>query len=71
MNTVFVWTIGDVVAISVFLLMAIPVAFLYGKYLIKQALCKHDGFVCETSSCDAVCSDCGKNLGFIGPWRKL
>lgn len=27
--------------------------------------CRHDSFY-ETMSCDAICMDCGKNLGFIG-----
>lgn len=36
---------------------------------IRQALCRHDGDVFETSACDAICRDCGKNLGFIGTWR--
>ncbi len=36
---------------------------------IRQTLCRHDRDVAETSACDAVCRDCGKNLGFIGTWR--
>jgi hypothetical protein len=27
--------------------------------------CEHKSFY-ETMACDAVCMDCGKNLGFIG-----
>lgn len=27
--------------------------------------CKHESFY-ETMACDAVCVNCGKNLGFIG-----
>lgn len=30
--------------------------------------CKHLR-VRETMACDAVCRDCGKNLGFIQIWR--
>jgi hypothetical protein len=30
-----------------------------------EACCKHEHYY-ETGACDAVCSDCGKNLGFIG-----
>ncbi len=37
---------------------------------IKAALhpCKHLR-VRETMACDAVCRDCGRNLGFIQNWR--
>lgn len=35
----------------------------------NQSNCKHDEGVNETSACDAVCKECGKNLGFIGTWR--
>ena len=31
--------------------------------------CQHTNFY-ETRSCDAVCSACGENLGFIGNVRK-
>ena len=33
--------------------------------MVRQHLCKHPRYF-ETGSCDAVCSDCRKNLGFIG-----
>lgn len=32
--------------------------------------CKHDGRVIETSACHAICTKCGKDLGFIGDYRK-
>lgn len=35
---------------------------------IKQIRCKHDTYR-ETTACDAVCTDCGKNLGFIQKLR--
>ena len=35
----------------------------------RQGFCKHPTFN-ETSACDAICRTCGKNLGFIGNWRK-
>ncbi len=37
--------------------------------VIRQLRCGHER-VHETGSCDAICSKCGKNLGFIGTWRK-
>lgn len=36
---------------------------------IRRARCKHERFY-ETRACDAVCSACGKNLGFIGAVRE-
>lgn len=35
----------------------------------RQSRCTHDRMY-ETQSCDAICQQCGKNLGFIGTWRK-
>lgn len=36
--------------------------------IIKQRRCKHLRYR-ETQACDAICNDCGKNLGFIGSIR--
>lgn len=36
--------------------------------LVKQARCKHEKYH-ETMACDAICTSCGKNLGFIGTIR--
>lgn len=35
----------------------------------KQARCKHKNYH-ETRACDAICSACGLNLGFIGTVRE-
>lgn len=35
---------------------------------IRQRFCKHEMFT-ENRACDAICADCGKNLGFIGNIR--
>ena len=70
MTPVFVITFGDVfglIALAVFLLVFV---FVYGKQAWKQFRCKHDGVVNETMACDAICRQCGKNLGFIGKWRE-
>jgi len=70
MTPVFVITFGDVfglIALAVFLLVFV---FVYGKQAWKQSRCKHDGGVNETMACDAICRQCGKNLGFIGKWRE-
>jgi hypothetical protein len=36
----------------------------------RKAKCKHEMGVRETQACDAICKQCGENLGFIGQWRK-
>ena len=36
----------------------------------KQRMCYHDKGVNETRACEAICRNCGKNLGFIGTWRE-
>jgi hypothetical protein len=66
----FVWTFSDIVTI---ITIAIAVLLTMGfalKAYVKQSFCKHDGRVRETMACDVICIKCGKNLGFIGTWRK-
>lgn len=36
---------------------------------LRRSRCAHPRFH-ETRACDAICSDCGKNLGFIGTVRE-
>lgn len=36
----------------------------------RQHRCLHKQGVNETRACDAICKGCGKNLGFIGKWRR-
>jgi len=54
------------------ILLLIAYLVIYGLFqiprVIRQSRCKHDR-VFETGSCDAVCIECRKNLGFIGTWR--
>lgn len=40
------------------------------KYLMKLLPCKHTGNYRELMSCDAVCCDCNKKIGFIGVVRE-
>lgn len=37
---------------------------------IRKMRCGHDEGVRETMACDAICLKCGKNLGFIGDYRR-
>lgn len=36
--------------------------------MVRQSRCRHSA-VNETQACDAICRNCGKNLGFIQIWR--
>lgn len=67
---IFVWTLGDVIGLVVLLLCGIVGLWLWLPMAFKQWRCKHDGDVRENRECDAFCAKCGKNLGFIGAWRK-
>jgi Zn finger protein HypA/HybF involved in hydrogenase expression len=66
----FVWTISDMLG-----LVAVTITFIIWTALllckkIRESRCKHNRAVSETQACDAICQDCGKNLGFIGTWRE-
>jgi hypothetical protein len=63
------WAIGDA-AIGLLLLAILGIAALMisAPRWIKQQRCQHQHYR-ETSACDAICNDCGKNLGFIGRIR--
>jgi hypothetical protein len=66
---VFVVTLQDVIGLGLLGLILTAIA-VYSLYVwIKQTLCKHKK-VYEGIGLDAICSDCGKNLGFIGTWRE-
>lgn len=65
----FVWTISDLLTVIVLCIVVVACLAASVPTWIKQALCKHQGGVRETLACDAICCDCGKNLGFIGTVR--
>lgn len=66
----FVYTPSDIIAVIFFGFLFIFWLILWVPYAVKQWRCKHDEGVNETRACDAICRKCGKNLGFIGNWRK-
>jgi hypothetical protein len=39
------------------------------RSLFSRKQCEHLR-VQETMACDAICLDCGRNLGFIAHWRE-
>jgi hypothetical protein len=69
MNSIIVWTISDIIDLTVGILLVLFYAAINIALLFKQKNCKHEKFN-ETSSCDAICQSCGKNLGFIGNVRR-
>ena len=70
MSPIFVFTLGDVLGIVVVVLVAGAWLSMCAVNWWRHGLCKHDGGVSETNACEAICRKCGKNLGFIGNWRK-
>lgn len=74
MPQVFVWTLADVVVLSLFAILALWCVGVWSVFYVRdwwrQRNCKHDGPIGETQACDAICGKCGKNLGFIGNVRK-
>ena len=63
-------TLSDIIGLTVLVLVLIVLAVFKIKTAFRQARCSHTGSIRETQACDAICGDCGKNLGFIGPWRE-
>lgn len=62
----FVITLGDMLALGIFVFCVLVVILVTVAKAIRQGRCPHDGGVHETQACDAICRQCGKNLGFIG-----
>lgn len=63
------WALGDLAVGAVVLAVVfIPFVVVGIKQARRQSRCSHDRFY-ETGACDAICSNCGRNLGFIGAWR--
>lgn len=70
MTPIFVITLGDIIGITLGAIASLGVACFFVWQWWIQRSCKHDSGVTETQSCAAICKGCGKNLGFIGAWRK-
>lgn len=65
----FIYTIGDILTVLAIVL-AIASSIIIGVIQWhRESRCKHDGGYNETQKCDAICRQCGKNLGFIGKLR--
>lgn len=65
----FIYTIGDILVLVMIALSIATVTIIGVVQWYKESRCKHDGGYNETQACDAICRQCGKNLGFIGKLR--
>ncbi len=64
----FIFTIETILTL-VLIVIFILIHSYYGiKKYFKQKNCDHSDYR-ETMACDAVCTKCSKNLGFIGKIR--
>lgn len=64
-----VWTIPDLINVLLLIIIGLVFGVLYLSTWWKQRHCPHDKGFGETSTCDAICRGCGKNLGFIGKFH--
>ena len=65
----FVFTMADVLTLIVIAIIVTVYTIHEMKIWFKQQRCEHEKYF-ETQACDAICSNCGKNLGFIGKVRE-
>jgi hypothetical protein len=67
------WLMKPLAEAALWLTLLAVVLLIYGLAslpgYLKQRRCKHEQ-VREDGACNAWCSACGKNLGFIGTWRE-
>lgn len=66
----FVITLSEVIGLVVTGIILLVIIVNWLKDVIAQSGCNHDGGVNETQACHVICRKCGKDLGFIGTWRK-
>ena len=65
----FIVTLTEALGVLAALLLLLFVAIVELRKFIKQKRCTHDKYW-ENGQCHAICSGCGKHLGFIGSVRK-
>lgn len=65
----FIYDLETIVGVFLIVVMGVWYLSIVIKEKLKQRRCTHERYS-ETSSCDAICHSCGKNLGFIGNLRK-
>lgn len=63
------WSLGELaITASIVVALCLGLLVLNLPKAIRRSRCKHIRYH-ETGACDAICNDCGKNLGFIGSIR--
>lgn len=65
----FIITLSDIIFLVILGLFLIWWCGMMISSCIKQHRCKHEKFR-ENMSFQAICTSCGKDLGFIGTWRE-
>lgn len=70
MMTMFIFNIADLLFLLGGILVVLLWVWVSGCKAYRESRCKHNKGANETLSRDAICKSCGKNLGFIGDWRK-
>jgi hypothetical protein len=65
----FVYTLNDIVVYGSLAIIVLIGAIMTIRTAVKQRFCPHDTYR-ETMQCNAICRNCGKDLGFIQPWRE-
>ena len=75
MDTFLFWfwlmrPIADLAAgIGILVICALLVGMAHLPGAIRKMRCKHES-VWENRQCQAICRNCGEDLGFIGAWRE-
>lgn len=65
----FIYTLSDIIGLILFALFLLFLILWFIKDAWIQWRCKHEKFY-ENMACNAICSKCRKNLGFIGTVRE-
>jgi len=68
-NIIAVAPLETIISTIIVIIFALVCTVISVRSHVKQARCKHAGGVNETSACEAICRQCGKNLGWIGNYR--
>ena len=61
-------TIGEIIGITFFFIFMVVACYHIVRMKIRRTFCFHTKYS-ENRACQAICDNCGKNLGFIGTVR--
>ena len=64
----FVITLGDIIALGTLVLLILISAVVWAAQAWQRWFCPHTN-ARENRRCHAICTNCGKDLGFIQNWR--